>query len=104
MDQHNHSSQPSKHSHAHNTSMKPHIVSFVLSIVLTALAFAAVIYMPDKKGFVYPYILFLGTVQALVQLYIWMHLKDKGHLFPVVGIFTGAFIMVTCVVMALYWV
>ncbi|WP_232695837.1 cytochrome C oxidase subunit IV family protein [Brevibacillus daliensis] len=104
MAQHNHTSQPVKKVHANHHSMKPHIVSFILSLMLTALAFAAVIYLPEQKGFVYPYIVFLGIVQALVQLYVWMHLKDKGHLFPVMGIFTGVIIVFTCIVMALYWV
>ena len=101
MEQQNTSSQP-KRGRAH-ASVKGHVVSFILSIVLTALAFIAVIYQGEHTGFVFPYIIGLGIVQALVQLFVWMHLSEKGHLFPIVGMVMGVVVMITAVVMALYW-
>jgi cytochrome c oxidase subunit IV len=101
MEHQNVSSSPKRGS-AH-TSVKGHVVSFIISIVLTALAFIAVIYQPDLTGFVFPYIIGLAVVQAGVQLFVWMHLSEKGHLFPIIGMMFGAVVMITCVVMALYW-
>lgn len=34
----------------------------------------------------------------------WMHLKDKGHLMPILFMIGGFFVASTCIVMALFWV
>ncbi len=101
MEQHNTSSQP-KRGRAH-ASVKGHIVSFIISIVLTALAFIAIIFEPEATGFVFPYIIGLAIVQAIVQLFVWMHLSEKGHIFPIIGMIMGVTVMITAVVTALYW-
>jgi cytochrome c oxidase subunit 4 len=80
-----------------------HYYSYILSILLTILAFAVVIYGDLDRSFILIFIVGLGVVQALVQLLFWMHAKDKGHFFPLLFIFGGAFIAVTAVVAAVYW-
>ncbi len=80
---------------------RKHLVSFVLSVVLTVLAFVAV--AVEKAAFVVPYILFLAIVQAVFQLFYWMHLSERGHRFPIIGIAAGAFVALTAVVTAIYW-
>lgn len=81
---------------------KRHIVAFIVSIVLTAFAFIAVI-LGGTAGWVIPFIIVLGIVQAGFQLYIWMHLDQKGHELPEIGIYTGVFVALTMLVVFSYW-
>jgi cytochrome c oxidase subunit 4 len=99
--------------HVHNEERKPkvkkesaktHIVAFVASLVLTALAFIAVAYEVVPVGFTVPFIIGLAVVQAAFQLFIWMHLDQKGHEFPRIGIFTGSFFVLAFVFVFVYWV
>lgn len=100
--------------HAHNDSQrkpkvkhsgaKVHVVTFILSIVLTILAFAAVAYEVVPAGFTVPFIVILAVVQAFFQLFVWMHLDQKGHEFPRLGIFSGCFVVLTAIVTFVYWV
>lgn len=81
-----------------------HYLSYIISIVLTILAFAAVLYGGLDKSFLIIFLVSLGIAQALFQLAFWMHMKDKGHLFPIIGLLFGAFVALTAVIMAVYWV
>ncbi|MFD0588748.1 cytochrome C oxidase subunit IV family protein [Paenibacillus sp. GCM10027627] len=83
---------------------KKHIVSFIFSILLTFIAFATVISGEINKDFIY--IILLGTafLQVFVQMAFWMHMKDRGHTYAIIGILTGVFIVFTAVIMAEYWV
>jgi cytochrome c oxidase subunit 4 len=83
---------------------KTHIVAFVASLVLTALAFVAVAYEVVPVGFTVPFIIGLAVVQAAFQLFVWMHLDQKGHEFPRVGLFAGAFVVFATVFVFIYWV
>ncbi|MGD8189724.1 cytochrome C oxidase subunit IV family protein [Brevibacillus ginsengisoli] len=94
--------QPAKPRYKHNEGVSHHIVTFILSLVLTALAFFAVLFT-DKK-FAVPFMVGLAIIQVLFQLFYWMHLNQKGHRGPMIGIATGAFVTLTAIVMALYWV
>ncbi|WP_139491665.1 cytochrome C oxidase subunit IV family protein [Brevibacillus dissolubilis] len=87
---------------SHGIGVKGHLVAFALSIVLTALAFIGVIYFGDDRSFVIPYIIGLGIVQALAQLFIWMHMSEKGHLFPLVGMVSGVVVILPVILMGLY--
>lgn len=82
-------------------SARKHLVTFILSIVLTALAFIAV--MTTDKAFAVPFMIALAIVQVLFQLFYWMHLSQKGHRGPIIGIASGAVVTLTAIVTAIYW-
>ncbi|NGQ95152.1 cytochrome C oxidase subunit IV [Brevibacillus sp. SYP-B805] len=83
---------------------KRHLVAFAASIILTILAFVAVAYDVVPAGFTVPFIIFLAIVQAFFQLYVWMHLDQKGHEFPRVGIYAGIFVIAFMIFTFVYWV
>lgn len=80
-----------------------HIITFILSLVLTIIAFAAVA-SGISTSFIYVILVLMAIVQVFVQLAFWMHLKDKGHLFPIIAICAGIVFVIAMAVMALYWV
>ena len=67
------------------------------------LSFAAVLYGDLSVGFVIAFIIILGVVQAIFQLAIWMHMKDRGHAFPILFIFMGFVTAMTAIIAALFW-
>ncbi|WP_239616111.1 cytochrome C oxidase subunit IV family protein [Cohnella mopanensis] len=83
---------------------KKHIVGFVLSLALTIIAFAAVAAGEINTTFTYIILVGMAVVQVFIQMAFWMHMKDRGHLFPIIGIISGAFVVFTMVIMAVYWV
>ncbi|GAA4713714.1 cytochrome C oxidase subunit IV family protein [Brevibacillus fulvus] len=82
---------------------KAHLVTFIVSIVLTALAFIAVGYEVIPIGFTVPFIILLAIVQAAFQLFVWMHLDQKGHEFPRIGILMGVVVVAATVFTFVYW-
>ena len=70
--------------------------------MLTLIAFAAV-NANMSKPFTIALILTLAVVQVLFQLFFWMHLKDKGHFYARAGIAFGAFVALTALIFAVYW-
>ncbi len=82
---------------------KKHIVAFVMSLALTIIAFAAVSAGEINTTFTYIIIVSMAVLQVFVQMAFWMHMKDRGHLFPIIAILGGVFIVFTMVIMALYW-
>ncbi|MBR8660445.1 cytochrome C oxidase subunit IV family protein [Brevibacillus sp. NL20B1] len=83
---------------------KNHIVAFIASLVLTALAFIAVAYEVVPSGFTVPFIIGLAFVQALFQLFFWMHMDQKGHEFARISIFAGVFFVLAFVIVFVLWV
>jgi cytochrome c oxidase subunit 4 len=81
-----------------------HIVGFILSLALTIIAFAAVSAGEINETFIYIILVAMAVVQVIIQMAYWMHMKDRGHLFPIVGILSGVVVVITMVIMALYWV
>lgn len=81
-----------------------HYLSYIISILLTMLAFAVVLYGDLDRSFILIFIVTLGIVQAIIQLLFWMHAKERGHLFPLIFIGAGAFVALTGVITAVYWV
>lgn len=81
-----------------------HIISFLFSLALTAIAFAVVGAADMNRTFTLVILVVMAILQVIIQLAFWMHMKDKGHFFPIAGIAAGCFVMATMVVMALYWV
>jgi cytochrome c oxidase subunit 4 len=100
--------QPIVHKKVRLEGPRTHLVAFALSILLTAFAFLAVSYAIAEdahveRWFVILLILFLALFQAVVQLAFWMHMKDKGHGIPILGIVMGFFVALTCVVAGTLW-
>ncbi|MBW5445479.1 cytochrome C oxidase subunit IV [Cohnella sp. CFH 77786] len=81
-----------------------HIVAFVLSLALTIIAFAAVAAGEINTTFTYIILVVMALIQVFVQLAFWMHMKDRGHLFPIICILSGVFVVFAMVIMAVYWV
>lgn len=77
-------------------------VSFILMLVLTALAFVAVASEKIPAGFVVPFLLFLALVQFLLQLIIFMHLNEKGTEYETLLVFCGFFVAILTVASLLY--
>ncbi|WP_027094639.1 cytochrome C oxidase subunit IV family protein [Cohnella thermotolerans] len=83
---------------------RKHIVAFVLSLALTLIAFAAVAAGEINTQFTYIILVGMAMIQVFVQLAFWMHMKDRGHMFPIIGIAFGVIVVFTMVIMASYWV
>jgi cytochrome c oxidase subunit 4 len=82
-----------------------HFLAFGLSLLLTLLAFVAIIYQHVlETWFLLSFIVLLAILQAVIQAVFWMHLKDRGHLQQRIFIISGAFVALTAVIMAVYWV
>jgi cytochrome c oxidase subunit 4 len=67
------------------------------------LSFAIVIYGGLDRSFLIAFLLVLAIVQAMFQVFVWMHAKDRGHYFPLMFLFTGAFVAFTAAMAAVYW-
>lgn len=80
-----------------------HFITYAVSMVLTLLAFLAVYNVGISTTFVFIFIVMLAIVQAVFQLAYWMHMKDRGHLYAIIGISMGAVITIAAFVTALYW-
>ncbi|SDS38948.1 cytochrome c oxidase subunit 4 [Paenibacillaceae bacterium GAS479] len=96
-----HSEQPAKR-HKHEGPRK-HVIAYIFSLLLTLIAFATVIGGEINTSFIYILLLVMAALQVVIQMGFWMHMKDRGHLFPIVGIMTGVFVVFTIVIMAEYW-
>ncbi|GGD80392.1 cytochrome C oxidase subunit IV family protein [Paenibacillus nasutitermitis] len=82
---------------------KKHIIAFIFSILLTVIAFSMVAAGEMNSTFVYIMLVFMAILQVIIQMSFWMHMKDRGHIFPIIGILMGVFVVITIVVMAEYW-
>jgi len=88
--------------HKHEGPQK-HIIAFVFSILLTVIAFSMVAAGEINGTFVYIMLVLMAVLQVIIQMSFWMHMKDRGHIFPIIGIFMGVFVVFTIVIMAEYW-
>lgn len=89
--------------HKHEGPQK-HIIGFIFSIILTIIAFAAVAAGDVNRTFLMVLLVTMAILQVIIQMGFWMHMKDRGHMIPIIFIFGGAFVALTCVIMAVYWV
>lgn len=80
-----------------------HIVAYILSLALTIIAFAAVAAGDINATFTYILLVVMAVIQVFVQLAFWMHMKDRGHLFPIICMIAGAVVVFLMVIMAVYW-
>ncbi|XEC94100.1 cytochrome C oxidase subunit IV family protein [Paenibacillus tarimensis] len=83
---------------------KKHIIAYIFSLALTVLAFAVVAAGEVNTTFTYIMLIIMAILQVYIQMAFWMHMKDRGHLYAVIGILTGVFVVFTLVIMAEYWV
>jgi cytochrome c oxidase subunit 4 len=88
----------------HHEKPTKHFVTFAISIVLTIIAFLAVglEWITEPLPLI-AFIVFLALIQAGYQLFVWMHLKDQGHRWPGLLLFTGVFVAITAVVGLMLW-
>ncbi|GIP23581.1 MULTISPECIES: cytochrome C oxidase subunit IV family protein [Paenibacillus] len=104
MSQHN-TNQGSAVRHRHRTEgPQKHIIAFIFSIVLTLIAFATVAAGGVNTSFTIILLVVMAILQVLVQLGYWMHMKDKGHLIPILFLAFGFFVAGATVLTALYLV
>ncbi|TBL71204.1 cytochrome C oxidase subunit IV family protein [Paenibacillus thalictri] len=89
--------------HPREEGPRNHYLAYIISILLTMLAFAVVLYGELDRSFILMFLVGLALIQAVFQLTYWMHMKDKGHLFPIIGIMFGFIIALTAVAMAVWW-
>jgi cytochrome c oxidase subunit 4 len=85
-------------------STRNYWLTFAVSIVLTIITFYIVAKLDTSGNYLIPFMIVLAIVQALFQLIFWMHMNEKGHLFPIIGIASGCFVTLTAIITALYWV
>lgn len=85
--------------------LRHHLISFVMMLALTILAFAAVAYGGASGKFVALFILLLAVIQAAFQMFYFMHLKEKDHGFPAGFIASGLTVAILTVatLMTLIW-
>ncbi len=87
-----------------NKSTRNYWLTFAVSIVLTVITFYIVAKLDTSSNFLIAFMIILAIAQALFQLIFWMHMNEKGHLPAIIGIASGAFVALTAVITALYWV
>lgn len=84
--------------HEHEGFPWKHVLGFILSIVLTAIAFWFVLSTHLPKAAVIVAILILAIFQVLIQLLMFMHFTESdGKAYQVVAILFGLFIAFTVV-------
>ncbi len=78
---------------ANKEEMNQQFIVFALTILLTILAFAAVVFTDTiSMWFVAPFIFVLAIIQVIFQLFYFMHMKHKGHAAPILFIFSGVLV------------
>ena len=95
--------EETKKRHKHE-GPKKHVIAFIFSLILTALAFATVMSGEVNTDFIYILLVVMAVGQVAIQMAFWMHMKDRGHLYPIIGILGGVVVVFTMVIMAEYWV
>jgi cytochrome c oxidase subunit IV len=86
--------------------MKHQVISFVLMILLTLIAFFAVGYNEFSHWFSVPFIVLLAVVQVAFQLYYFMHMNHKGHEMPSIFLYGGvavAFLTIWAFMTVVWW-
>ena len=71
--------------------MQYQVISFMLMIFLTLIAFFAVAY-ELSSWFTVPFIILLAVIQVIFQLYYFMHMSHKGHEAPTLFLYSGVLI------------
>ncbi|WP_100373330.1 cytochrome C oxidase subunit IV family protein [Bacillus sp. FJAT-45037] len=74
--------------------IRKQIVVFALMIFLTLMSFMAVAADIVPRSFAVPFILILAMIQFALQLFFFMHMKDKDHGWANAFMISGIFITV----------
>jgi cytochrome c oxidase subunit IV len=83
---------------AYKQDVKQQLVSFVLMIFLTLIAFYVVANgLMSGTGLVL-FLLFLAVIQVVFQLYVFMHMAQKDHEYPTFFIYSGLLVGIITVV------
>jgi cytochrome c oxidase subunit 4 len=77
--------------------MRHQIISFSMMIFFTILAFISISSDIIPGSFALPFILILAVLQVILQLYYFMHLKDKEHEWASAFIMSGVVICIPMV-------
>lgn len=91
--------------------MRAQVAMFSLMIFLTLISFTMVIASNAEvigftKYMVIPVLMLFAAVQVGLQLFYFMHMKEKGHGIPTMFMFTGAmlaFLTVLTFVTIVWW-
>lgn len=81
---------------------KNHIITYAISMLLTFIAFVAAANDSLSPSLVIFLLVMMALVQVIVQMAFWMHMKDKGHFYALIGVFTGFIVALTAVAAAVY--
>ena len=68
--------------------MKHQVITFVLMILFTIIAFIAV-WLDFSEWFIKPILILLAVVQVIFQLYYFMHMQHKGHGIVALFLYSG---------------
>lgn len=85
--------------------MKLQMISFVMMIILTIIAFMTVASDAISPAFKALFVLVMAAIQFIFQLYVFMHMGQKEHEFPTLFIAGGFTVALICIVslMGLIW-
>ncbi|MFC4076269.1 cytochrome C oxidase subunit IV family protein [Salinithrix halophila] len=86
------------------TGEAKYLLSFVWMILLTAAAFVLVSTKAIPVSYLVPVLLILAALQVVLQLFTFMHLKEKGSQYAIMFMGGGCFVAATCIVAMLFWV
>jgi cytochrome aa3 quinol oxidase subunit IV len=78
-------------------SAKPQLIGYILSLVLTALTFAVVLYTTVPMTVKITLVLVLAILQLLVQLIYFMHIGESEKVYNVINISFAIFVAITVV-------
>ncbi len=82
--------------------MKYQIISFMLMIALTGVAFAIVAGKTIEALYFMPFLILLAVVQVVLQLFYLMHMKEEGYgaiqVFMLAGTFVALIVAATFII------
>lgn len=88
---------------AGHRSMRKHIISYVIMMVISIAAFLMVGTNMLSPGAMIVTLLIMAAVLVFLQLADFMHLDQKGHLFPIIFIANGIFWGIIFIVVIFIW-
>ncbi|MBU9711251.1 cytochrome C oxidase subunit IV family protein [Evansella tamaricis] len=77
--------------------LRTQLISFTFMIFLTTIAFISIASDAIPTGFAIPFILLLACIQVVLQLYVFMHLNERGNGWQNAMIWTGVLIAIPTV-------
>lgn len=80
-----------------------HVMAYIVMMILTAAAFILVGTGTVSAVVIIPTLLILAAVQVFMQLFIFMHLDQKGSFFPALFMICGIIGALVCVLAMTLW-